>query len=122
MPKDHVDEFKSIKKFKVFNTNNLWVKLSAIKDLLEQEKMDMDVIVNRKVREGERGRERERGREGERGKEREGEKGGRKGGREERKRGWLISSVPSDLEWRYQCDPTGDSRRFSHQELSWSSW
>ena len=79
-----MDEFKSIKKFKVFNTNNLWVKLSAIKDLLGQEKMDMDVIVNRKVREE---REGEREREGGRGREREGEKGreeGREEGRKER--------------------------------------
>ncbi|XP_051158502.1 UTP--glucose-1-phosphate uridylyltransferase isoform X3 [Leptopilina boulardi] len=31
VPKDHVDEFKSIKKFKYFNTNNLWVKLTGIR-------------------------------------------------------------------------------------------
>ena len=29
VPKDHVDDFKSIKKFKIFNTNNLWVKLKG---------------------------------------------------------------------------------------------
>jgi UDP-glucose pyrophosphorylase len=29
VPKEHVDEFKSIKKFKFFNTNNLWVKLDG---------------------------------------------------------------------------------------------
>ena len=27
VPKKHVEEFKSIKKFSVFNTNNLWIKL-----------------------------------------------------------------------------------------------
>lgn len=29
VPKDHVDDFKSIKKFQFFNTNNLWVKLDG---------------------------------------------------------------------------------------------
>ena len=46
-----MDEFKSIKKFKIFNTNNLWASLKAIKRLLDTEKMKMEVIVNRKVRE-----------------------------------------------------------------------
>ena len=27
VPKNHVEEFKSVKKFSVFNTNNLWIKL-----------------------------------------------------------------------------------------------
>ena len=45
-----MDEFKSIKKFKIFNTNNLWVSLKAIKSLLDRERMNMEVIVNRKVR------------------------------------------------------------------------
>lgn len=29
MAKEHVDEFKSVKKFKIFNTNNLWIKLDG---------------------------------------------------------------------------------------------
>ena len=45
-----MDEFKSIKKFKVFNTNNLWVSLRAIQKLLEEDRMRVEVIVNRKVR------------------------------------------------------------------------
>ena len=49
VPKDHVDEFKSIKKFKIFNTNNLWVSLRAIKRLLEVDNMRLEVIANRKV-------------------------------------------------------------------------
>jgi UTP--glucose-1-phosphate uridylyltransferase len=49
VPSDHVEEFKSIKKFKIFNTNNIWVSLSAI-DRLEKESgmKDMDVIINYK--------------------------------------------------------------------------
>ena len=49
MPKAHVDEFKSISKFKVFNTNNLWASLSAIDRLLSEDAMNMEVIANRKV-------------------------------------------------------------------------
>lgn len=49
VPKDHVDEFKSIKKFKVFNTNNLWANLSAIDRLLADSTLDFEVIANKKV-------------------------------------------------------------------------
>ncbi|CRK41705.1 hypothetical protein BN1708_008534 [Verticillium longisporum] len=31
VPKEHVNEFKSIKKFRYFNTNNIWLNLKAIK-------------------------------------------------------------------------------------------
>ncbi|XP_015244921.1 PREDICTED: UTP--glucose-1-phosphate uridylyltransferase-like isoform X2 [Cyprinodon variegatus] len=51
VPKSHVDEFKSVSKFKIFNTNNLWISLPAIKRLQEQNAMDMEIIVNPKVRE-----------------------------------------------------------------------
>ena len=46
-----MDEFKSITKFKVFNTNNLWASLSAIDRLVTKGSMVNDVIVNKKVRE-----------------------------------------------------------------------
>ena len=49
VPKDHVDEFKSIKKFKVFNTNNLWARLSAIDGLLRSNQNSFEVIANKKV-------------------------------------------------------------------------
>ena len=52
-----VDEFKSISKFKIFNTNNLWVRLSAIDTLVTNGGMRMDVIVNKKVREREKKRD-----------------------------------------------------------------
>ena len=29
VPKEHVDEFKSVKKFRIFNTNNLWINLKG---------------------------------------------------------------------------------------------
>jgi len=48
-PPNKLDEFKSIKKFKIFNTNNLWVSLKAIDQLVKENRMkDVDVIVNQK--------------------------------------------------------------------------
>ncbi|XP_033627254.1 UTP--glucose-1-phosphate uridylyltransferase-like isoform X1 [Asterias rubens] len=49
VPKEHVDEFKSVSKFKIFNTNNLWIKLSSIKRLVEERLLNMEVIVNNKT-------------------------------------------------------------------------
>lgn len=49
VPKEHVDEFKSVNKFRIFNTNNLWMKLAAIKRLVEEDKMHMEVIINNKT-------------------------------------------------------------------------
>uniref|UniRef100_K7GA76 UTP--glucose-1-phosphate uridylyltransferase n=1 Tax=Pelodiscus sinensis TaxID=13735 RepID=K7GA76_PELSI len=52
VPKAHVDEFKSVSKFKIFNTNNLWISMSAIKRLQEQNTIDMEIIVNPKTLDG----------------------------------------------------------------------
>lgn len=49
VPKDHVDDFKSVKTFKFFNTNNLWVKLDAIDRVLENNSLNMEIIVNNKT-------------------------------------------------------------------------
>uniref|UniRef100_A0A4W3GJK1 UTP--glucose-1-phosphate uridylyltransferase n=1 Tax=Callorhinchus milii TaxID=7868 RepID=A0A4W3GJK1_CALMI len=49
VPKAHVDEFKSVSKFKIFNTNNLWISLAAIKRLQEHNEIDMEIIVNPKT-------------------------------------------------------------------------
>lgn len=75
VPKEHVDDFKSIKTFKFFNTNNLWAKLdgkceiclilknvfsnncyiiilinfSAIERVLEENTLNMEIIVNNKT-------------------------------------------------------------------------
>ncbi|PNF34779.1 UTP--glucose-1-phosphate uridylyltransferase [Cryptotermes secundus] len=48
VPKEHVDDFKSIKTFKFFNTNNLWAKLDAIERVLNQNSLNMEIIVNSK--------------------------------------------------------------------------
>ncbi|XP_076584069.1 UTP--glucose-1-phosphate uridylyltransferase-like isoform X1 [Chaetodon auriga] len=52
VPKAHVDEFKSVTKFKIFNTNNLWISLPAIKRLHEGNAMDLEIIVNPKTLDG----------------------------------------------------------------------
>ena len=48
VPSDKVEEFKSIKKFKIFNTNSLWCSLPAIKRLVNDNALNMDIIVNNK--------------------------------------------------------------------------
>ncbi|KAG0410091.1 hypothetical protein HPB47_012803 [Ixodes persulcatus] len=49
VPKENIDEFKSVKKFKIFNTNNLWMKLSTMSELVQSSGIDMEVIVNQKT-------------------------------------------------------------------------
>lgn len=49
VPDEHVEDFKSVKKFKIFNTNNLWVNLKAIKRVMDEEAMDLEIIVNNKT-------------------------------------------------------------------------
>src|ERR1700753_892924 len=48
VPKQHVNEFKSIKKFKYFNTNNIWMDLRAIKRVVENNDLAMEIIPNEK--------------------------------------------------------------------------
>ncbi|RCH99976.1 UTP-glucose-1-phosphate uridylyltransferase [Rhizopus stolonifer] len=49
VPDEHVEDFKSIKKFKIFNTNNLWINLKAVKRVMEEGGMDLEIIVNSKT-------------------------------------------------------------------------
>lgn len=49
VPSEHVDDFKSVKKFTIFNTNNLWVNLRAVKRLVEEQALNMEIIVNGKT-------------------------------------------------------------------------
>lgn len=45
-----VDDFKSVSKFKIFNTNNLWISIAAIKRVIEAKQLNLEIIVNPKVR------------------------------------------------------------------------
>jgi len=47
--KEHVQEFKSIKKFKYFNTNNIWLNLRAVKRVVENNELEMEIIPNAKT-------------------------------------------------------------------------
>ncbi|CAI6373235.1 unnamed protein product [Macrosiphum euphorbiae] len=49
VPKEHLEEFKSVKTFKFFNTNNLWIKLDAIEKVLNEGSMNLEIIVNNKT-------------------------------------------------------------------------
>jgi len=48
VPKEFVDEFKSVSKFRIFNTNNIWASLEAIKRVVEKKEIEAEVIVNPK--------------------------------------------------------------------------
>lgn len=52
VPKEYLGEFKSIRKFSLFNTGNLWVRLPFIEDALKKETLQLDVIRNPKVLDG----------------------------------------------------------------------
>lgn len=49
VPKEHIDEFKNIRKFTNFNTNNLWINLKAVKGLVESSALEMEIIPNQKT-------------------------------------------------------------------------
>lgn len=51
VPAEHKNDFTSIKKFKIFNTNNIWVRIDAIKRVLQERTLDLEVIVNHKTME-----------------------------------------------------------------------
>jgi len=48
VPTENKDEFKSVSKFKIFNTNNLWMNLKAVNELTRSNQIEMEVIVNNK--------------------------------------------------------------------------
>jgi UTP--glucose-1-phosphate uridylyltransferase len=48
----NLSEFEDVVKFQVFNTNNIWVDLRALKQKLIEKRLDLPVIVNEKVVEG----------------------------------------------------------------------
>ena len=46
VPEDKLEDFMSVKKFNVFNTNNIWINLPAIKRVVTEDKLHMEIIVN----------------------------------------------------------------------------
>ena len=49
VPEEHKEEFCSQRKFKVFNTNNIWVNLRHLRKKLAKGPLNLNVIVNRKT-------------------------------------------------------------------------
>ncbi|KAK6039696.1 UTP--glucose-1-phosphate uridylyltransferase [Cooperia oncophora] len=50
VPPEHLDEFCSTRTFKIFNTNNIWVNLRAVKQRLDT--ISSEIIVNKKTLNG----------------------------------------------------------------------
>ena len=46
VPTVHLQEFMDVKKFHVFNTNNLWISMPAIRRVVREKALDMEIIVN----------------------------------------------------------------------------
>ena len=40
---ERLEDFMSVKKFNVFNTNNLWISLPAIRRVVSRDLLDMEV-------------------------------------------------------------------------------
>lgn len=49
VPPAHKSDFTSIKKFKIFNTNNIWVSTRAIKRVMESSSLSLEIITNHKM-------------------------------------------------------------------------
>ncbi|KAM0678025.1 UTP-glucose-1-phosphate uridylyltransferase [Binucleata daphniae] len=45
----HKSDFTSVRKFKIFNTNSVWINLKAIKEILENGPIELDIIENKKT-------------------------------------------------------------------------
>ncbi|KAJ5067698.1 utp--glucose-1-phosphate uridylyltransferase [Anaeramoeba ignava] len=54
VPKSHISDFQSVFKFKTFNTNNIWVNLKVLKEKIEKQPLDLDIIQNHKELNGTR--------------------------------------------------------------------
>ena len=48
VPDEKINEFCDMKKFKVFNTNNIWINLVALNNRLKKNFLELSVLVNRK--------------------------------------------------------------------------
>ncbi len=49
VPEQNLEEFKSVKKFKIFNTNNIWINLKALKEKIQSRALSLNIIVNQKI-------------------------------------------------------------------------
>ncbi len=49
VPDGHAEDFQDVRRFPVFNTNNLWLDLEALRGVMERGGPSLPLIVNRKV-------------------------------------------------------------------------
>lgn len=49
MEPQHEDEFQNINTFRYFNTNNLWIDMEAIRDLIKRNSLKIPTILNPKT-------------------------------------------------------------------------
>ena len=52
VPQEYIDDFCSQDKFSVFNTNNIWINLIALEERLKEGPLNLNVIVNKKIIQG----------------------------------------------------------------------
>ena len=48
VPEDHAKDFQSIRRFKYFNVNNIWINLQALDKKLKENSLNLSLIVNPK--------------------------------------------------------------------------
>ncbi|KAI5192901.1 UTP--glucose-1-phosphate uridylyltransferase [Nematocida minor] len=48
VPEENKSDFTSIRKFKIFNTNSIWINLHALKSILDKGGMELEIIENKK--------------------------------------------------------------------------
>jgi len=53
VPSDKKSEFTSTRKFKIFNTNSVWINLKSLKSITQTKEFNLDIIQNKKVVNGE---------------------------------------------------------------------
>lgn len=46
---EHKSDFTSVRKFKIFNTNSVWINLKALKEVLDSGRLELDIIENKKI-------------------------------------------------------------------------
>ncbi|KAF8161223.1 UTP-glucose-1-phosphate uridylyltransferase [Crassisporium funariophilum] len=49
VPEENSEEFNSVRRFKIFNTNNLWINLIALNRVMEKGGMELEIISNSKT-------------------------------------------------------------------------
>lgn len=49
VPNEHIEDFKNIRKFSVWCTNNLWISTHALKEAIKGNKLNPPIIVNERI-------------------------------------------------------------------------